>query len=66
MKIDDKGTTSFRQWNPEKIDTPWDEDNGSYTEADAKEDEGPGGCYYICGCVAKCFKYGFQEVVNVM
>lgn len=27
MKIDDKGTTSFRQWNPEKVNVPWGEDN---------------------------------------
>lgn len=38
MKIDDKGTTSFRQWNPEKVNIPWGEDNGSYTEVEAKDD----------------------------
>jgi len=58
MKIDDKGTTSFRQWNPQKVNIPWGEDNGSYTDAESKEDEGFGG-YYCCmisGCVEKLFK----------
>ena len=67
MEIDDKGTRSFRQWNPERLDVKWGEDNGSYTEDDAKS-EGMSG-YYCClisGCIEKLFKMGFQETINVM
>lgn len=67
MKIDDKDT-SFRQWNPEKVNVPWGEDNGSYTEADDKGDSAACGscCCFIPGLIEKIFKHSFQEVVNVM
>lgn len=60
MKVEDKGT-SFRQWNPEKIDVPWGEDNGSPVD-----DSALGGCCccMISGCVNKCFQAVFQEVIH--
>lgn len=64
----DKGETSFRQWNPERLDVPWGEDNSSYPEEDFKKDEGAAlcFCFQISTCIEKLFKYSFQEVINVM
>ena len=30
---DDKGRFTFRQWNPERINVPWGEENDSETDA---------------------------------
>lgn len=65
MKIDDKGTTSFRQWNPDKLNVPWGEDNGKNIEVEGKEDQGAVSSF-ISGCIEKLFKNSFQEIVNVM
>lgn len=54
MSVDfgEKKFTSFRQWNPDRLDVPWGEDNGSPV------DDIKGGCYccMICSCVATCFE----------
>lgn len=54
------GVYSFRQWNPEKADVAWGEDNGSSTDA---------ACPVTCVCcwaVEKVFKSVFQETIDVM
>ena len=47
-----KRYTSLRQWNPNRIDVPWGEDNGSPVD-----EVKVGACYclFICSCVASCF-----------
>lgn len=59
MKVEGKGITSFRQWNPERLDVPWGRDNGSDTEVSQS-------CCAPCRCVEKCFKTVFQEVIHEM
>lgn len=58
----DKDTTSFRQWNPERLDVPWGEDNGSSTESSDFCLSSP--CCLISSCVSKFFKAVFQEVIH--
>lgn len=58
----DQDTTSFRQWNPEKLDVEWGGDNSSSTETTDCCLSSP--CCLISSCVAKCFKAVFQEVIH--
>jgi hypothetical protein len=56
---DDKGRFTFRQWNPERTDVPWGEDNGSETDAHC-----PMACV-CCFVVEWCFKNAFQDVIDL-
>lgn len=58
----DKDTTSFRQWNPERLDVPWGEDNGSTGDTDGFCMSSP--CCMISSCVSCFFKAVFQEVIH--
>ena len=54
------GVNTFRQWNPDREDVAYGEDNGSSTEAS---------CPITCICcflVEKIFKAVFQETVDVL
>ena len=55
---DDKSQVSFRQWNPEKRDALWTEDNGSSTRTTC-----PIACI-CCFIIEKLFKVAFQETVD--
>ena len=56
---DDKGTFTFRQWNPEKINVSWDENNDSNTDATC-----PIMPCCCCWAVEKLFKTYSMEVMN--
>ena len=54
------GVNTFRQWNPEREDVAYGEDNGSSTETS---------CPVTCICcflVEKIFKAVFQETIDVL
>jgi hypothetical protein len=51
---------TFRQWNPEKENVAWAEDNGSSTDASCPV------CCICCWGVEKIFKSVFQEVIDVI
>lgn len=54
------GAITFRQWNPNREDVAWGEDNGSSTDAAC-----PMTCF-CCFIVEKIFKAVFQEVIDVL
>ena len=56
--------TTLRQWNPERLDVPWGEANGS----DEDSTDCCPGCYCccICSCIQKIFLTVFQEVIHVV
>ena len=54
------GAVTFRQWNPEKENVAWGEDNDGDTDATC-----PITCI-CCWAVEKIFKSVFQEVVDVL
>ena len=49
---------TFRQWNPNRQNVPWGEENGSSVDPSC-----PTACI-CCFCVEMCFKGIFQEVVD--
>jgi len=54
------GVSTFRQWNPNKEDVAWGEENGSSTDTS---------CPLFCTCcwiVEKIFKAVFQETIDVL
>ena len=55
---DDKSQVSFRQWNPEKREALWSEDNGSSSRTSC-----PVACI-CCFIIEKLFKVAFQETVD--
>lgn len=57
--VNDKDETTFRKWNPEKLNAP----KGESTYGDA-ENANCGICYCICMLVNGCFNVMFEEVID--
>ena len=55
---DEQGRFTFRQWNPDKEDVQWGDNNDSNTDASC-----PVTCF-CCFIVEKCFKVISMEVMN--
>ena len=58
--MNDKGESTFRKWNPKKIDLPYGQD----TSADEDETCSDSLCCILCKCVNKVMNAAFEEVID--